>query len=690
MAKKMKNCNNIDMAQISEILDALSLDSQQRTLAQAYLLGEADESALGQMPHCDLSQVTLEVPAQTAKNLFGLFMVQQKQEQARRLFELLFAIGRATCYPMIQKDIFTAKEGAIACDPVKKITIYLYAQFYNNWTNSLFGGDIKSFLQMAENQPEYFKTVLNCIEENERAFISTFTQHTRKERRDHLRLVLLMAYFTAKYNNSEETAVPPEEDSGDMPEIAIASEDIPLMKQYEDIILSRFGDLFQNQMEASALAKIVTAIVENQITPKIKELAASVCVDKVLLHLYGGLAYLNYNLSVTLKNIVKICLETKICMLSATNTSCWDNRDMLDVIQYISSLLFMDIEIRGTNYDKVLGIDSKRLIQWAAFKQYSAILDQQFWTNRECFLRAMDEPDWDWQFIYKVARQKSEYDMKKELHACNFLYQIAAQQDPPLYQQFLAEHRQQNINKERLILMLLHDVEEYRELVENYLRGAAAVDTLYPIAEQLMENSYDFYTETDLLMTYWAQYQDEPFHRRCEAYLLLIRSDYFIVRDISVSEDIEDGISSVKVQKLLENLDQEGLAIAFQFKGLMMLVEEWGRDEDWIMSLVESAVGSFSEYLHQKKEETWKAFTTGNAFGRFFALRVLLECPEEYKAEILYFTKDSSKKVQGELLGFLYGQKSWEEDIKQLLNAKNAKQRELAAKVMCHWQGNGM
>ena len=121
-----------------------------------------------------------------------------------------------------------------------------------------------------------------------------------------------------------------------------------------------------------------------------------------------------------------------------------------------------------------------------------------------------------------------------------------------------------------------------------------------------------------------------------------------------------------------------------------MLVEEWGRDEDWIMSLVESAVGSFSEYLHQKKEETWKAFTTGNAFGRFFALRVLLECPEEYKAEILYFTKDSSKKVQGELLGFLYGQKSWEEDIKQLLNAKNAKQRELAAKVMCHWQGNGM
>ena len=28
------------------------------------------------------------------------------------------------------------------------------------------------------------------------------------------------------------------------------------------------------------------------------------------------------------------------------------------------------------------------------------------------------------------------------------------------------------------------------------------------------------------------------------------------------------------------------------------------------MSLVESAVGSFSEYLHQKKEETWKAIAS--------------------------------------------------------------------------------
>ena len=60
----------------------------------------------------------------------------------------------------------------------------------------------------------------------------------------------------------------------------------------------------------------------------------------------------------------------------------------------------------------------------------------------------------------------------------------------------------------------------------------------------------------------------------------------------------------------------------------------------------------------------------------FFALRVLLECPEEYKAEILYFTKDSSKKVQGELLGFLYGQKSWEEDIKKCQGVPGATNQE--------------
>ena len=35
-----------------------------------------------------------------------------------------------------------------------------------------------------------------------------------------------------------------------------------------------------------------------------------------------------------------------------------------------------------------------------------------------------------------------------------------------------------------LILMLLHDVEEYRELVENYLRGAAAVE--YGLADGVL------------------------------------------------------------------------------------------------------------------------------------------------------------------------------------------------------------
>lgn len=121
----------------------------------------------------------------------------------------------------------------------------------------------------------------------------------------------------------------------------------------------------------------------------------------------------------------------------------------------------------------------------------------------------------------------------------------------------------------------------------------------------------------------------------------------------------------------------------------MMMQEYWGGYEDWTEALVESAAGCFAEYLHERREETFHAFAAGNAFGRFFALRVMRECAEENKTEILYFSKDTAKKVQKELLAILCEQRGWEKDIRQLLNAKKAAQREIAVKVLLFWQETG-
>ena len=574
-------------------------------------------------------------------------------------------------------------------ESVREILLYLQKHLSGNWKYSLFGGEIKKLIQIAENQPDYFKTALDCLKGNKQIY-ATSCEHDRYQQQEPFRLVLLMAYFTAKYNNCEQTAVPPDCDSGNTPEIIIAAEDVPPMKQYEDIILSHLGDLFQNKMEEFSLAQIVDAVVKNQITPEIKKLAASVSVDKVWLHLYGGLAYLNYNLSVVLRNIVKICLEMKIDF-DVRNR--YDNCGMLEVMRYISSLLFMAIERRGIHYDKVLGIDSGRYIRWAAFQRYQAILEQQFLSNRECFLCAMSETDWDWNAIYKVAYSnfiKSEDDLKNELNACNLLYEIVRRQDAPLYYQLLSENRQQNVNRERIIEMFIREAGDDIELLRAYLRGEVPVDRLYPIAEQIQEEYFlDAYTETDCFMEYLELFEDEPFHRRCEVYMMLRRSGHFIVTDVSVSsEDMED-LCPQKVQKLFRNLDKEGFTVARQFAGLMMMQEYWGGNEDWTEALVESAAGCFAEYLHERREETFHAFAAGNAFGRFFALRVMRECAEENKTEILYFSKDTAKKVQKELLAILCEQRGWEKDIRQLLNAKKAAQRELAAKVLLFWQGDG-
>ena len=86
----------------------------------------------------------------------------------------------------------------------------------------------------------------------------------------------------------------------------------------------------------------------------------------------------------------------------------------------------------------------------------------------------MSETDWDWNAIYKVAYSnfiKSEDDLKRELNACNLLYDIVRRQDAPLYHQLLSENRQQNVNRERIIEMFIREAGDDIELLRAYLRG---------------------------------------------------------------------------------------------------------------------------------------------------------------------------------------------------------------------------
>ena len=97
-----------------------------------------------------------------------------------------------------------------------------------------------------------------------------------------------------------------------------------------------------------------------------------------------------------------------------------------------------------------------------------------------------------------------------------------------MYHQLLSENRQQNVNRERIIEMFIREAGDDIELLRAYLRGKVPVDRLYPIAEQIQEEYFlDAYTETDCLMEYLELFEDEPFHRRCEAYMMLRRSGHF-------------------------------------------------------------------------------------------------------------------------------------------------------------------
>lgn len=49
-------------------------------------------------------------------------------------------------------------------------------------------------------------------------------------------------------------------------DIAVESEDIPLLQEYEDIVLSGLGAVFQNQLNPATLQNIMEEISKDQLT----------------------------------------------------------------------------------------------------------------------------------------------------------------------------------------------------------------------------------------------------------------------------------------------------------------------------------------------------------------------------------------------------------------------------------------
>ncbi len=636
----MMNSRDMHSRKLIEVIEQIPLSKEQMALAEDYLTQEAGDEALERFDFMDLS----EIPEGKAAKVFYELSRRGRKEEAGRLFKLLFAIGRSTCYKMTPigslytgKDLLTGEADKVAAVYAPEIGMQQYLQT---------GQVLSRLIMLVNSDPEVVKRAVGY----------------QRNKHDNGKLVLLAVYFMLKYSGAEESGKKPggilgnigkllgAGDKAGETQVQIEKEDVPLMGQYEDIIISSFDNMYKNQLDAQTLSKIQKGVRDNQIPEKVLQTASRARhVDAFLLKLLGGMAFLNFRLSARLKNVVRLCLAV------STETA-------LDACLQVSRGLTADIGKRGGNYDQIFGIDSARYLCWAANRNLSAVLKEQLESNQPCFLKVMDEVDTE---------------------AAGRMIGVLKASRPELCETILA--KRSGPAREKLMGVLVGKDYANADVIKGYLRGETKVDALYPYADQIAQKTtYSGWQERKSVSEYRKQYHDEAFDRRCQVYMLMKHYLYFFQEDMIQG----GGLDKRKVEALFHDFDKEGLAISRQLSGFALFYDFFygeKRKQDFT-DIMEKC---FSGYLESRREETLAAFSGAEAAGRFLGLRVMGNNAGENKREILAYTQDGSKAVKEELLHILCGQREWEEEVLALLTSKKAAERELAIRTLLSWQEQG-
>lgn len=603
---------------ITEFLEEdIGLTQQELETAQGYLAGETGDEALEQFTYRDLTGAS----GAKVEKLFQSMLKRGRKEEAEKLFNVLFAVGQATCYPIISWDFFKLQKyteveaykiAAIhGCKAMKRWHFYVY--------------DIRQTAKLAEENPEQLKKAFLCLKTSE----------------SQGRQLLLAAYFVWKYKEFSE------EDKEKLP-----TEDADLLRQYEDLVIDRLKEVLPRTRHPH-FQEIIDAVNSCQVTKEVLQLAGQYTVswDKDLEEPLG-FAYLNFQLSEKLLGIVKVCLVMYL-------------KQTLDCFERASLDWRTNIRNRGGDYDEIFGIDPADYIRWAAEKGCKPILIRQLEKNEKCYLNVRSQID---------VEQSSRMLM------------VIKEYKPSLYQQIVKEHENGNYaERDKIINMMVHET-PHASVIKGYLRGENPVSDIYPYEDEFVQKyNGGGWRERDLLNKYLKCFQDEVFCRRCQTFMLIKGSFYFLRDDMYE----KNSMSKQRTQDLFAVFEQEQLDIRHQLEGASRLYDSLHHySKAWQQLFMEGITEYFQEYLKNRREETLAAFSGADAFGRFFALHVMRENADENKQEILSYSQDSSKMVKEELLDILYAQRGWEDEMKTLLVSKKAAERELAIRVLSHWQGD--
>lgn len=479
-----------------------------------------------------------------------------------------------------------------------RVVVYLCMKLSDNSMHMYYNlrNVFPSLLKMVQNNPQTLKELAASADGYDIRY----------------KIVLLALYFAVKY-----------------PKVSrVAEEDRELMKEYETLL----AEYLKQGLPAGSFSVIFFT---------------------------GKMAYMNFQLSPVLKDVLTACLESNTAwtLISFMGTRLGENNRT-------------DIDGHGADYDEELHIDPKAYIRWAALAEYKTILKRQLEKNTDDYLTALDEES-----MAVFRNQAQNFWFRKTIDAVNVLKDILKEENPKLYQKEVAE----NTDHSRAIAAVVPDA-PHAGIAKDYLQGNCDISKLYPYAEE-----FEVRDVMDYLDSYRKHCTDEAFFNRCKAFMVLTDSSYTRV--------VDDGEESAeKAEAFFQGLAEEKMDLGHLLLGFAGLYKQsWSnyyrRCSDEV--LLEGAVNIFTRYLNEQREETLAAFQAAKAEGRFLALRVLRAEADKNKKEILSYVSDSSKIVKEEFFEIVSGKKEWEGDVKEFLAAKKAAVREMAVRILEHWQKAG-
>ncbi len=615
------------IGKIRELLEQTGLFAEEElALAEDYLAGKVERREMGRLAFRDLSGM----PVHLARDFEVLFRKMEDRGEtglAGRLAHVLFAAGHSSCAEMIPMGlVFHVNLASRPFQAVERAAIYAskVVRTEHGGMDNVSSATVRNLIWVADGEPGNIREALAY--QSESALMD--------------RLFLLGAYFVAGYQ---------EEDLEEGRDAPLLKEDVPLLKEYEGILMESLPGIYSGGVMPAAWEEIAAAIGGGRVDGRIMGLArAGLGTDPVMLRRIGGLSYLNFRLSPRLKSVLKVCFGA-------------DTGGMLDQAAFLD--WHGDMRKYGGRFDEIFGIDPGGYIEWVARKEKCDILKEQYRRNRESWLEAMTGADFE---------------------PYNVMLSVLREEDPEQYAEGV--NREATRQKSRIIHALTDLVwESAVNDVRAYLEKGACIETLYPYGDKLLKDGLGQGMEEflELLCNYRKGFGQDELVSKCGALLILCGE----LGKYGLALGRYDRMCPEDVGRMFATADSQGLSLWLQVK---YYLEIRGRFYDQMgtkqqASFEDAARGVFRGYLEERREEMLAVLREADSAGRCFVLELFSEKPEENKEEILGLTRDKSKAVREKLFDILVQQDGWEEDMTAQLSSRRAADRETAVRVLAKW-----